>query len=186
MNIIIETKDLILRNIKLDDLNILHEIRNEEYILKWMPDWKSTKKETKQWISQVIGFYNKQNENDLWCQLVIERKSDNAILGIIALQSKFEVNNEIEIAYFISEKYSGKGYMKQAAKAILKWGFNTYNFPFIMAIVETDNYPSQKVVEYVGFEKLETRMILNSGEEIEKPFFYYRYKKDKLDFVDNK
>ncbi|HBJ1647982.1 GNAT family N-acetyltransferase [Clostridium botulinum] len=177
MNIIIETKDLILRNIKLKDLNVLHEIRNEEYILKWMPDWKSTKKETKQWIYEVIDFYDKQNENDLWCQLVIEKKSDNTILGIIALQTKFEVNNEIEIAYFISEKYSGKGYMKQAAKAILEWGFDNYNFPFVMAIVEIDNYPSQKVIECVGFKKVETRMILNSGEEKEKPFFYYKYNK---------
>lgn len=46
-----------------------------------------------------------------------------------------------------------------------------------MAIVEVDNYPSQKVVEGVGFKKIDSRMILNSGEISEKPFYYYRYYK---------
>lgn len=98
-------------------------------------------------------------------------------MGIVALQTKEEVNNETEIAYFISEKYTGKGYMKQVAEAILHWGIKYFNLPFVMAIVEVDNYPSQKVVEGVGFRKLDSRMILNSGEVSEKPFYYYRYYK---------
>lgn len=175
MNIIIETGNIILRKIEVNDLDIFHQIRNEPYILKWMPDWKSTKKGTENWIHALIDFYDKQNESDLWCQLAIVRKKDGAVMGIIALQSKPEVNNEIEIAYFISEKYSGQGYMKEAAGAILEWGLKNYKIPFVMAIVELDNYPSQKVVEAVGFRKVETRMILNSGEEELKPYYYYRY-----------
>ena len=45
---------------------------------------------------------------------------------------------------------------------------------YLIAIVETDNYPSQRVVENCGFQKIDTRKILNSGESVEKPFFYYR------------
>lgn len=44
-----------------------------------------------------------------------------------------------------------------------------------MAIVEVDNYPLQKVVEGVGFKKIGSRMMLNSGEVSEKTFYYYRY-----------
>ena len=43
-----------------------------------------------------------------------------------------------------------------------------------MAIVETDNFSSQRVVEKSGFTKLGTKMILNSGDTEEKPFYYYR------------
>jgi RimJ/RimL family protein N-acetyltransferase len=49
---------------------------------------------------------------------------------------------------------------------------------YLIAIVELDNYPSQRVVEKCGFRKIETRMILNSGESEEKPFFYYRLYND--------
>ncbi|GAA0773094.1 hypothetical protein GCM10008908_20710 [Clostridium subterminale] len=177
MDIKIEAKDIILRKIELKDKDTFQEIRNEQYILKWIPDWESTKEDTEKWITELNDFYDKQTKDDMWCQLAIERKLDGVVVGLIALQTKFEVNNEIEIAYFISEKYSGKGYMKQAAKAILEWGFDNYNLPFVMAIVEIDNYPSQKIVESVGFKKFETKMILNSGEDKEKPFYYYRYNK---------
>lgn len=177
MEVRIETKDLILRNVEIKDKEALHKIRNEEHILKWMPDWKSTEERTEEWIIALNNFYDKQKPGDLWCQLVIERKENSAVMGIIALQSKEEVNNETEIAYFISEKYTGKGYMKQAAEAILDWGINYFNLHFVMAIVEVDNYPSQNVVEGVGFKKIDSRMIFNSGEISDKPFYYYRYYK---------
>ena len=45
---------------------------------------------------------------------------------------------------------------------------------YLIAIVETENFPSQRVIEKSGFTKLETRMILNSGETEEQPFYYYR------------
>ena len=177
MEVRIETKDLILRNVEIKDKEALHKMRNEEHILKWMPDWKSTEERTEEWIIALNNFYDKQKPGDLWCQLVIERKENSAVMGIIALQSKEEVNNETEIAYFISEKYTGKGYMKQAAEAILDWGINYFNLHFVMAIVEVDNYPSQNVVEGVGFKKIDSRMIFNSGEISDKPFYYYRYYK---------
>lgn len=175
MNIEIETEELMLRKVQLKDKEALYEIRNEEQILKWMPDWKSTIEETEAWIRELNNFYDMQSEEDLWCQLVLERKSDEAVLGIVALQTKSEVNNEVEVAYFLSEKYQGNGYMKQAVKAIRDWGFQNFKLKYVMAIVEVDNYPSQRVVEGVGFKKAETRMILNSGEKEKKPFYYYRF-----------
>lgn len=180
MNIKIETENLILRKIELKDAEIFHHIRNEEHILKWMPDWKSTLEETKSWIMELNKFYDNQTEEDLWCQLAVERKSDRAILGLVALQTKVEVNNEVELAYFLSEKYQGKGYMIQAVNAILSWGIEKFNLSYVMAIVEVSNYPSQKVVQRAGFKNIETRMILNSGEKEEKPFYYYRVSKETL------
>lgn len=177
MEVRIEAKDIILRKIDIKDKDDFFKIRNEENILKWMPDWKATEKRNEQWINYLTDYYDKQRLGALWCQLAIERKSDGAVMGMIALQTKEEVNNETEIAYFISSKYSGKGYMKQAAKAILDWGMEYFNLPYVIAIVELDNYASQKVVEYAGFKKIETRSVLNSGESEEKPFYYYRYYK---------
>lgn len=44
-----------------------------------------------------------------------------------------------------------------------------------MAIVDVKNYSSPKVVERSGFEKIGTKMILNSWEKEEKTFYYYKY-----------
>ena len=95
----------------------------------------------------------------------------------MALADKYfkeEVNNEIEIAYFISQEFSNKGYISEASKAMIEWAFTNLKLNYLIAIVEHDNIPSQRVVEKCGFTKLNTKMILNSGDTKEKPFYYYR------------
>lgn len=51
MSIYIETERLILREFTLDDVEELHYICSQTHILKWMPDWKRTVAERKEWIS---------------------------------------------------------------------------------------------------------------------------------------
>ena len=93
---------------------------------------------------------------------------------MVGIGNKKEVDNEIEIAYFISEKYSNKGYISEAAREMVQWAFNVLEIEYLIAIVELDNFPSQRIVEKCEFSKLATKMILNSGDTAEKPFFYYR------------
>lgn len=178
MSIIIETERLILRQFSEDDASGLNKICNEEYILKWMPDWKSDVESRLKWIGWVGKKYSAATKSDARIMLAVTLKSDGSIIGMVGIGNKEEVDNEIEIAYFISEKFSNKGYTSEAAKAMSVWSFDTLKLDYLIAIVELDNYPSQKVVEKCGFKKLETRMILNSGETEEKPFYYYRLYND--------
>ncbi|NLV51588.1 MAG: GNAT family N-acetyltransferase [Clostridiales bacterium] len=97
-----------------------------------------------------------------------------SVIGMVGIGNKEEVGNEIEIAYFISEEYAGNGYISEAAHAVSRWALQNLKMDYLIAIAETGNYPSQRVVEKCGFHKVDTRMILNSGESEEKPFFYYR------------
>lgn len=106
--------------------------------------------------------------------LAVALKTNGRIIGMIGIGNKEEVDNEIEIAYFISEKYSNNGYISEAAKAMTEWAFSSLNMDDLIAIVELDNFSAQRVVEKCGFIKIETRLILNSGETEEKPFYYYR------------
>jgi len=99
---------------------------------------------------------------------------NDSVIGMVGIGNKKEVDNEIEIAYFISEAYAGNGYILEAAHAVSRWALRSLKMNYLIAIVETDNYPSQRIVEKCGFEKIDSRMILNSGESEEKLFFYYR------------
>ena len=106
--------------------------------------------------------------------IAVTLKSNKQLIGMVGIGNKEEVNNEIEIAYFISEEYSNKGYISEASKAMTEWAFTNLKLDYLIAIVETDNIPSQRVVEKCGFSKMNTKMILNSGDTEEKPFYYYR------------
>ena len=106
--------------------------------------------------------------------LAVTEKNSGQLMGMVGIGNKGEVNNEIEIAYFIANKYSENGFITEATEALSSWALESLDLEYLIAIVEPDNCASQKVVEKCGFEKQETKMILNSGETEEKPFYYYR------------
>jgi RimJ/RimL family protein N-acetyltransferase len=139
-----------------------------------MPDWETTVDNMKEWIDWVDSKYAAANKVNARVMLAVTLKEDGRMIGMVGIGNKKEVDNEIEIAYFISEKYSNNGYMSEASKAMAEWAFDIMDLDYLIAIVEPGNYPSQRVVEKCSFVKLETRMILNSGENEEKPFYYYR------------
>jgi len=174
MAIYIETERLILREFTLNDVEKLHSICSQPYILKWMPDWKRTVAERKEWISWVQNNYLKATKNVARIMLAVTLKSNKQLIGMVGIGNKEEVNNEIEIAYFISEEYSNKGYVSEASKSMIEWTFTNLKLNYLIAIVEPDNISSQRVVEKCGFTKQNTKMILNSGDTEEKPFYYYR------------
>lgn len=174
MNICIETERLVLRQFSVNDAIELHKICNEAYILKWMPDWKSSVEDMEGWIGWVDKQYSIATKETARIMLAITLKTNGKLVGMVGIGNKEEVDNEIEIAYFISEKFSNNGYITEAGKAMIEWVFDSLSLKYIIAIAEIDNFPSQKVIEKNGFVKIETRMILNSGEAEEQPFFYYR------------
>lgn len=172
MNFVIHTERLKLRPFQSEDAQALNSIANQTYILKWMPDWESTVKDTENLIRWFVSQYPLASKSAARVMFAVEL--DGSVIGMVGIGNKEEVDNEIEIAYFISESYAGKGYITEAAKAVSHWALESLKMDYLIAIVETDNYPSQRVVEKAGFQKINTRMILNSGEAEEKPFFYYR------------
>ena len=172
MNFFISTEHLTLRPFQIVDAPALNKIANQDYILKWMPDWKSTVKDTEKLIQWFIPQYPLSNKYAARVMFAVEL--NGSVIGMVGIGNKEEVDNEIEIAYFISNVYAGHGYSSEAVKAVSQWALDNLKMNYLIAIVEFDNYPSQRVVEKCGFEKIGTRKILNSGETKAKPFFYYR------------
>jgi len=172
MNFVIQTQRLLLRPFTQEDAPALHRISNEPYVLKWMPDWEMAEENTRGLIRYFISQQTKacKAQARVMFAVVVE----DQVVGMTGIGNKEEVDNEIEIAYFISEEFAGKGYISEAAAAVSRWALANLGLDYLIAIVETDNYPSQRVVEKCGFKKIDRRMILDFGQSEEKPFYYYR------------
>ena len=175
MEIVIETKRLLLRQFAEEDAEALCAVCNQDDILRWMPDWKGTVEQKREWIRWVDGQYANANRNTARVILAVTLPRHKAFIGVVGIGNKPEVDNEIEIAYFVSREYRNQGYITEAANALITWAFQTLKIDSLMAIVEPENLPSQRVVEKCGFTRCETRMILNAGETEAKPFYYYRF-----------
>jgi RimJ/RimL family protein N-acetyltransferase len=139
-----------------------------------MPDWKSSVEDTRKLIRYFATQYAVVNKDKARIMFAVTLNTTGEIVGMVGVGNKQEVDNEIEIAYFISESHAGKGYITEAAKTVSRWAIEHLKLDYLISIVELDNYPSQKVIESCGFQRIEIRVILNSGENEEKPFYYYR------------
>ena len=172
MNFTIKTERLTLRPFLIEDAAALNRIANSEYVLKWMPDWKSTVEDTENQIRWFVSQYVLASKTTALVVFAIEL--DGTLIGMTGVGNKAAIDNEIEVAYFIAEMYVGNGYASEAVSAVTRWAFENLYMDYLIAIVQTENTPSQRVVENCGFERIDTRMILDDGQTEEKLFHYYR------------
>lgn len=170
----IHTARLVLRPLVAADAVEVNRIANQASVLKWMPDMVSTVAETEGLLRFFAGQYAEIGGGDVErIALAVER--DGVLVGVVSVGVKEEVGGEMEVAYFLDEAAAGHGYATEAVGAVAAWGLGALGVGYLIAIVETDNVASQRVVEKCGFEKVDMRMILNTGDTEEKAFYYYRF-----------
>ena len=78
-----------------------------------------------------------------------DANSDTSMMGVVDLFKNGE--NDWEIGYWIGKEFWGKGYMPEAAKALLAEGFRVFDPPYIDAGYFADNPASGRVLEKLGF-----------------------------------
>ena len=79
----------------------------------------------------------------------IVRKQDNELVGAIALGITPRYKRA-EIAYWTGRPYWGKGYMTEAARRVLKFGFEDLDLNRIYAFAFTSNPASSTVMKKIG------------------------------------
>jgi len=79
-------------------------------------------------------------------------KENQKVIGAASLHNWYPSHQRAEIGYNIKfEEYRGKGLMKEAAKAIVDYGFNELYLNRIEAIIAPENISSKRTVERLGF-----------------------------------
>jgi RimJ/RimL family protein N-acetyltransferase len=91
---------------------------------------------------------------------IVERKSDNAILGFCGLKRANApggeaITGEIEIGWRLREDAWGQGYAKEAAIASLELAFGRYGAPRVVAVTARQNLPSQRLMTRLGMTRRE-------------------------------
>ncbi|MDQ1856598.1 MULTISPECIES: GNAT family N-acetyltransferase [unclassified Chryseobacterium] len=79
------------------------------------------------------------------------RNKENQIIGAIGLHDRDD--DKAELGYWIGIPYWNKGYVTEAAKAIVDFGFNEVKFNKIFATHFLHNPASGRIMEKIGMEK---------------------------------
>jgi len=143
---IFETERLLIRKLKLIDLDDFHKMESNPNVLKFADGEVKSYYQNEKELKNLITKYT-QKDNDFWIYS-IERKSDNQFLGTLALVKDGEAD---EIGYRFLEKYWGNGYGFEVCEAAIVYckqlGFNK-----LVGYVVDENIASAKILEKLNFK----------------------------------
>jgi ribosomal-protein-alanine N-acetyltransferase len=131
------------------DADALFEIMRDARVMRYLAEGKPfTFEQVKEFL---IWAENYQRENNFCRWKVIEKASGEVVgsCGFARPHGTFEV----ELGYLLAQKHWGKGFGTEAARAAMQYGFEKLNFPEIIAMTDSENVASQKVLEKIGFAR---------------------------------
>jgi len=80
-----------------------------------------------------------------------ERAAAGRFLGIVGLESLAHLHESAELGYWLRVDGIGRGYMTEAASAIVAWAFQRVNAHRVRVAAATDNHASLAVIRRIGF-----------------------------------
>jgi RimJ/RimL family protein N-acetyltransferase len=82
--------------------------------------------------------------------LAVQLPPDGPVIGEVLLRPGSEEHRQGELGYVLSPAYQGKGYAAEAARAMLRFGFEDRGMHRIMARLDSRNKPSAALLERLG------------------------------------
>lgn len=80
----------------------------------------------------------------------LERRAGGGVIGCGLLKPLEDRGPEIEVGYHLARAHWGQGYATEAARGLLRHGFETLGLARIVAVVDPDNARSLAVVARLG------------------------------------
>lgn len=171
---IIETERLLLRIYKPEELEIVYKMLADKNVTRFYPPGFSITRE--EVLASLPRRFKHWRERGFGQLGVFEKENEN-LLGYCGLQP-FDNTPEIEIYYGFFEAAWGKGYATEAARAMLRFGFENTNLDKISAGTHPDNVASQKVLQKIGLEKHEGLRRFYNIDSVYFSVFRADYKSD--------
>ena len=145
----LETERLILRPLTLKDASIIQKLASDRRISDTTiaiphpyPDGAA-----EQFISKQIAKFEAGNS----VTFAIEKKGDNLLIGILEILDIEREHSCAEVGYWLAVKAWGQGYMSEALKPAIRFGFEKLSLNRLYAYHMVRNPASGKVLEKNGF-----------------------------------
>ncbi|WP_293893244.1 GNAT family N-acetyltransferase [Flavobacterium sp.] len=146
----IETERLLLRRLNNDDAAEVLSLRSNPDIMKYIP--RPLAKTIEDALAHIAMIEDKIVDNT-GINWGITIKGESKIIGIIGHYKISPENHRAEIGYMSAPEFNGKGYMSEAIKAVVAYGFEQMNLHSIEAIIDPENIASERVLQKNCFVK---------------------------------
>ncbi|HWO47714.1 MAG TPA: GNAT family N-acetyltransferase [Solirubrobacterales bacterium] len=142
----IETERLRLRPVVAGDVEELVRLHDDPLVAEYLgvrdPEWYEWRVEAsaEEWAQRGHGFL-----------VVVD--AAGRFLGRTGLKY-WPQFGETELGWVLRPEVRGRGYATEAARALLDWGFEELDVPYVTAMIRPDNAASVAVAERLGMTPL--------------------------------
>jgi len=145
----IRTERLLLRRFTEADAPVFFKLRTDERAMKYID------REPSKDVAEVDELIRKINTNIetgtaiAWCIDLADHPG--VMIGTISFWRIIHENHRAETGYMLHPDHWGKGLIKEAISAVIRYGFDTLKLHSIEAHINPGNIASAAVLERMGF-----------------------------------
>jgi RimJ/RimL family protein N-acetyltransferase len=132
------------------DANDLFALQSNAYVLRsWdAPPWSERARS-----ERFITACRQMAEEGTGARLAVDRVSDEAFIGWCSLNRWNPDYRSASLGYCFGDAAWGHGYATEAARALLRWAFDTLDLNRVQAEADTRNVASARVLEKLVFAR---------------------------------
>ena len=149
------TERLVLRPLTADDLEWLAVLRGDADVMRYIGasgavPFEHTRERLDRylacWATHGLGMFS------------VREGADGAPVGWAGLQP-LDGTEEIEVGYAFGPPAWGLGFATEAARAVVRWGFEVRSLARIVAVASPENAASRHVMDKLGMRYEGTRLV---------------------------
>ncbi|MEE8413092.1 MAG: GNAT family N-acetyltransferase [Dehalococcoidales bacterium] len=145
----IETKRLILRPFVMDDVGEVRKLVADRDIAATTSDSEVPQPDmTELWIRERAERFGKGESFDF----AIVQREKNLILGAIGLGFEHKNDESMQLGYWLGKQYWNQGYCTEAARAVIRYGFEELGLNRNFSRYFASNPASGRVMEKTGMK----------------------------------
>ncbi len=143
----LETERLILRSLTAADAEPLHQHLYSNPAV--MQHWPEQEPQPLEYVRQVIDVLGKQECDYGYGMYAVLTRAEGTVIGLCGMH-RLDETGEVELAYALGQPYWGGGLITEAARAAVRYAFETLRLDALVAVTTTENASSQRVMEKIG------------------------------------
>ena len=149
-----ETERLILRAPHRKDHEEWVRVRegSREHLERWEPSW-SEHEFTPRSFRRRVRWYSEGAKTDTSYSFFVRLRDDTLIGGVTLDAVRRGTTQRAVLGYWLGKAFTGHGYMTEAVRAAVEYGFNKLDLHRIEAASIPENVSSIRVLERAGFER---------------------------------
>lgn len=149
MQVLIETKRLILRQFTSTDLDHIFALDNDPDVMRYLNGGTPTEREVieRDILPGFLQYDSQQPGVGFWA---VDERTTGKFLGWVSLRPTREVKGEMVLGYRFHKVTWGKGFATEATQAMIAHGFSELGMQRVVATTYQDNVASQRVMEKLG------------------------------------